>query len=390
MSLRYLTAGESHGGVLTGILDGMPAGVRLAYDDFSTVLRRRRSGYGRGSRQQTETDDVKVTSGLRGGLTTGAPIALQISNAVHHEHCDSMQPFTSPADNAAVIAVPLPGHADFAGAIKYGLNDCWNIRERASARETIMRVALSVPPRCLLSALGIRSLCLVEQLASLPAKIDYATDPAELAQLIAAAGDDFLTPDQDIIAPWKRLIDSASAENKSIGGTGAVIFWNLPIGLGSHTQPDRRLDSRLAGLLLSIPAVRGVEVGMARQQACGSCPAADPILYDASNGWQRSSNYAGGIEGGMTDGAPLIVRFHMKPLPANAKLASADLTTGQPAQLAFYRSDTQAVTAAAVVAESLVAIELASQIIEMTGGASYLPISESLSRIRQQQKLLPG
>lgn len=390
MSLRYLTAGESHGGVLTGILDGMPAGVRLAYEDFTTVLWRRRSGYGRGSRQQTETDGVKVTAGLRASLTTGAPIALQIENVAHHELRDSMQPFTRSTGKSAVIAVPLPGHADLAGAVKYGLNDCRNIRERASARETAMRVALSVPPRCLLSALGIRSLCLVEQLASLPARIDYETDPAELARLIAGAGDDFLTPDQNIVLPWKKLVDNASAQNTSLGGTAAVIFWNLPIGLGSHTQSDRRLDSRLAALLMSVPAVRGVEIGMARRQAHGKCPAADPIAYSYDDGWQRLSNYAGGIEGGMTDGAPLIVRFHMKPLPANAQLASIDLTTGQPAQTAFYRSDTQAVTAAAVVAESLVAIELASQIIDMTGGVTLVQISERLNRLREQQKLLPG
>ncbi|PKL45627.1 MAG: chorismate synthase [Candidatus Riflebacteria bacterium HGW-Riflebacteria-1] len=389
MGLRYLTAGESHGAALTGILEGMPSGVEVVPECFASLLRRRRAGYGRGARQKIETDEVTVTAGLRAGYTTGAPIALQIGNAE----------FTSPGadgvslaahDQSSAIHVPLPGHADLPGIVKYGLSDCRNIRERASARETVMRTALSVPPRCLLEALEVRSLCLVECLGGITASIDYNQSPAALAELIAAGGDDFMTPDLAIIQSWKRLVDSAASDNASLGGTAAVIFWNLPIGLGSHTQHDLRLDSRLAGLLMSIPAVRGVEIGMALQQASGDCPAADPIAYDSKNGWSRMTNYAGGLEGGMSNGAPLLLRFHMKPLPANARVDSVDLRSGQLAQPEFYRSDTQAITAAAVVAESIIAIELASQLVKMTGGETLQQVSARLARLREEQKRLPG
>jgi len=388
MSLRILTAGESHGRALTGILDGMPAGVKVACEDFTAVLERRRQGYGRGPRQQIEKDEVRVTAGLSAGYTTGAPISLLVENTAHNDLHDCMHPFVEPDQQKLAITVPLPGHADLAGVLKYGLNDCRNIRERASARETVMRTALSVPPRCLLRELGIESVCLLEQLASVTAEIDYQRDPAALAAMVAEAGADFLTPDKNVTATWKTLVDSAAAANKSLGGTAAVIFWNLPAGLGSHNQHDLRLDARLAALLMSIPAVRGVEVGMARQQAHGQCPAADPITFSSEAGWSRTSNYAGGLEGGMTNGEPLILRFHMKPLPANAGLPSVDLRTGQPAAPSFYRSDTQALTAAAVVAESVVAIELASQLLEMTGGCTLDQIRKRCEELRASQKRL--
>lgn len=381
MTLRYLTAGESHGVSLTGILDGMPAGVEVRPEDFAGILRRRRCGYGRGARQQIERDQVRVSAGLSNGSTTGSPIAMHIDNAAHSDFA---------AAGNSVIDVPLPGHADLAGVIKYQLNDCRNIRERASARETAMRAALSVPPRCLLSALGIGSLCLLESIDKVEANIDYFGDPQQLAKAIALAGDDFLTPDSAVIPAWKSLIDQAAAENRSLGGTAAVIFWNLPFGLGSHTQYDLRLDARLAELVMSIPAVRGVETGLALKQARGCCPGADPVAFSEKEGWVRSSNYAGGIEGGMTDGAPLILRMHMKPLPANAGLPSVNLQSGVIARPDYYRSDTQALTAAAVVAESLVAIELASQLLLMTGGSTLFEIRERLAVIRRQQKRLPG
>jgi chorismate synthase len=333
---------------------------------------------------------VQVTAGLRAGFTTGAPIALSIENEVQKELRKSMHPFTGSDDQTAVIPVPLPGHADLAGAVKYGLHDCRYIRERASARETVMRAALSVPARSLLRALGIGSLCMLEQLGSVAADIDYLRNSDELATLVAENGDAFLTPDKNVIATWKELVDSAAAASKSLGGTAAVLFWNLPTGLGSHTQHEQRLDARLAALLMSIPAVRGVEIGLAQQQAHGRCPAADPIAYSSENGWVRSTNYAGGLEGGMTNGEPLIMRFHMKPLPANAGLSSIDLKTGEPAVPAFYRSDTQALTAAAVVAESVVAIELASQLLAMTGGSTLEQVRTSLEQLRARQKRLPG
>ena len=389
MTLRYLTAGESHGAALTGILDGMPSGVKVDQADFVSLLRRRRTGYGRGARQKIESDEVRITAGVRAGYTTGAPISLLIENTEYADQKTAALPFAQP-DPGSAINVPLPGHADLPGAVKYGLNDCRSIRERASARETVMRTALSVLPRRLLSELGIRSLCLLESLGSLPANIDYLQNPAVISDLIVANGDDFITPDARIIPVWREMVDRAAVQNTSLGGTAAVIFWNLPIGMGSHTQYDHRLDARLAVLLMSIPAVKGVEIGLALQQANGSCAVADPISFDPEAGWSHRSNFAGGLEGGMTNGAPLILRFHMKPLPANSNVDSVDLRTGEPARPAFYRSDTQALTAAAVVAESVVAIELASQLLAMTGGDTLPQISARLARLREEQKHLPG
>ena len=369
MTLRYLTAGESHGPALTGILEGMPAGVAVCPEDFSQLLQRRLAGYGRGQRARIETDQVEVLSGLLGGVTTGSPIALLIRNADFARHAAYMQPFDLP-DPAGQIAVPLPGHADFAGTRKYGLNDCRPIRERASARETAMRTALSVPARCLLKALGIRTTCLVERIGPLAARVDYTIAPELIAAAVVTAGAEFMTPDLEIRKAWQQLIDESAAQKISLGGSGAVICWGLPVGLGSHVQYDRRLDNVLAGLIMSVPAVRGVEFGLATAAAASCEPVADRIDYNPASGFSRGSNLAAGLEGGMTTGQPLIIRFHMKPPPGNAGVASVNLNTLTAEQPAVYRSDTQAVTAAAIAAESVVAIQLASEIIASTGGSS--------------------
>lgn len=365
MKLRYLTAGESHGPALCGILEGLPAGIRVEQSDFATLLRRRRAGYGRGARSRIETDEVEVLSGIIGGLTTGSPVALTIRNRDFEKHAAYMHPFTADVE-AGRINVPLPGHADLAGTIRYGLHDCRPIRERASARETAMRVALSALPRNLLKQLGVRSTCFVESLGGIKAAIDYAAAPETIAAAVEQNGEEFLTPDAAIIQSWRELTDSCAAQNHSVGGTGAVIFWGLPAGLGSHVHYDRRLDGILAGLVMSIPAVRGVEIGMALELAQSNLSAADPIVAAGSH-INRTSNHAAGLEGGMTNGQPLIIRFHMKPLPANAGVDSIDLKTGQAAGPAFYRSDVHAVAAASVVAESVIAVQLASEILTLCG-----------------------
>ena len=379
MTLRYLTAGESHGPALTGILEGMPAGVVVCPQDFTSLMRRRLAGYGRGRRAQFEPDRVEIFSGLIGGLTTGSPIALQIRNADYERHVACMHPFNSPAQEGR-ISVPLPGHADFAGTLKYCLQDCRLVRERASARETAMRTALSVPARCLLGQLGIGMTCFVERIGPVRAEIDYSAAPEKLAAAVEAGGDEFLTPDSEIMESWRSLIDKAAAEGTSLGGTGAVIFWGLPVGLGSHVHYDRRLDAAIAGLVMSIPAVRGVELGLAADLAAGKLPAADSVVYNPESGFSRGGNIAAGLEGGMTNGQPLIIRFHMKPLPANARLDSVNLVTMDAEKPAFYRSDIQAVTAAAVVAESIVAILLASEILTLAGGDSLSQIKMRLAQ----------
>ncbi len=365
MKLRYLTAGESHGPALCGIIEGLPAGIRVEQSDFASLQQRRRAGYGRGARARIETDEVEVISGIIGGLTTGSPVALTIRNRDFEQHAAYMHPFAADVE-AGRINVPLPGHADLAGAARYGLHDCRPVRERASARETAMRVALSVLPRKLLKQLGIRSTCFVESLGGIKAAIDYAAAPETIADSVEQNGEEFLTPDSAVIQPWRDLTDSCAAENRSVGGTGAVIFWGLPVGLGSHVHYDRRLDGILAGLVMSIPAVRGVEIGMATELAQARLPAVDQIVV-AGGQISHASNHAAGLEGGMTNGQPLLIRFHMKSLPGNAGVDSVDLRTGKSARPAFYRSDIHAVAAASVVAESVIAIQLASEILSLCG-----------------------
>jgi len=377
MKLRYLTAGESHGPALCGIIEGLPAGIRVEQSDFVSLLRRRRAGYGRGARSRIENDEIEVLSGIIGGLTTGSPVALTIRNRDFEKHAAYMHPFAADVETGR-IDVPLPGHADLAGITRYGLNDCRPIRERASARETAMRVALSVPPRNLLKQLGIRSTCFVESLGGIKAAIDYTVAPEAITAAVEHNGEEFLTPDSAIIKSWRELTDSCAAENRSVGGTAAVIFWGLPAGLGSHVHYDRRLDGILAGLVMSIPAVRGVEIGMALELAQSTSLAADPIVAVGSQ-ISRASNHAAGLEGGMTNGQPLIIRFHMKPLPANAGVDSVDLKTSQAARPAFYRSDVHAVAAAAVAAESVIAIQLASEILSLCGCEN---VSELEKRIK--------
>lgn len=374
MCLRYLTAGESHGPALVGILDGMPAGVSVNAENFSSLLRKRQAGYGRGPRSQSQPDEVEVISGVVAEKTTGSPVALMIKN--HNP--------VNLANSADKSLIPLPGHADLPGTIKYRLDDCRLIRERASARETAMRVALSVPPRSFLHELGIRSTCFIDTIGSCKANVDYEADPQVLAKAVEQNGDAFLTPDAQIIPAWSAIIDQSAKKHGSLGGAGSVIFWNLPIGLGSHAQFDRRLDALLAGLVMSIPAVKGVEIsGYAADIA--SQPA-DAIFYDSLKGYHHRTNHAGGLEGGMSNGSPLIIRFFMKPLPANAGLPSVNLGTGEEAYPSFYRSDTHALAAAAIAAESIVAVQLASEILKVTGGDHLDDVRAGYHQIFRRQR----
>lgn len=379
MTLRLLTAGESHGPALTGILEGMPSGVKVCPEDFSALMRRRLAGYGRGRRSQIESDQVEILSGLIGGVTTGSPIAMFINNADFARHAAYMHPFNPPSPEGR-INVPLPGHADLPGIQKYGFDDCRPVRERASARETAMRTALSVPARKFLAAVGVGFTCFVESIGGVCATVDYAADPSEIAAAVSAVGDEFLTPDAAVIPRWRELIDDCSASNTSLGGTGTVIFYGLPPGLGSHVHFDRRLDGILAGLVMSIPAVRGVEIGLALELSARRASAADSIGFSPASSFVRGSNFAGGLEGGMTNGQPLIIRFHMKPLPGNAAVDSVNLDSLRAEKPAHYRSDIQAVTAASVVAESVVAIQIASEILDFTGACS---LEKNMQRLKQ-------
>ena len=358
--LRYLTAGESHGPALTAILEGMPPGVRIEPEDFDIVLKKRQAGYGRGKRCKIESDKVEVLSGIVNGITIGTPIALMIRNSDYEKHKHYMAPFNANDVEAGRINIPLPGHADLPGMIKYGFKDCRYVRERASARETAIRTAVSVPARCFLKEKGISSICMVESIGGIKADINLEASKDEIEKKLKEVGDDFLTPDKDIVASWRKLIDDCEKKNISLGGSGIVVFYGLPVGLGSYVEYDRKLDGKLASVIMSIPAIKGCEIGNASEIAKMHGKAVDEILY-RNNMFYRSSNYAGGLEGGITNGQPLIIRFYMKPLPSNSNINSVDLTNGNVCKPDYYRSDIQAVTAAAVVVESVVALELASQ-----------------------------
>ncbi len=358
--LRYLTAGESHGPALTAILEGMPPGIEICEEDFVSLLRKRQAGYGRGKRCQLEPERVEILSGIVGGKTIGSPIALMIRNADYKNHQPYMDPLKLSDEEKGKINIPLPGHADLAGMLKYGFNDCRYVRERASARETAIRTAISVPARCLLKSRGISSVCMVDSIGGINADIDLNATREELEKSINEVGYDFMTPDKGVVAAWKSLIDKCAESNTSLGGSGVVIFYNLPVGLGSYVEYDRRLDGRLAAAVMSVPAIKACEIGNAIELAKMHGNAADAIIYDEGKGYSRSGNLAGGLEGGVSNGQPLIIKFYMKPLPANSNVNSVDLTTGRTAKPDFYRSDIQAVTAAAVVVESVVALELAS------------------------------
>ena len=358
-----MTAGESHGPALTAILDGMPPGIEIKEEDFSVLLKKRQAGYGRGKRCNIESDRVEVLSGIVNGKTIGSPIALMIKNADYDNHKHYMAPFNAISPKEGEINIPLPGHADLAGMIKYGFKDCRYVRERASARETAIRTAISVPARCFLKTRGISSLCMVESIGGIKADIDTDKSKSDLEKEIELNGYDFLTPDKNVTIKWKALIDKCSNDNISLGGTGIVIFYNLPIGLGSYVEYDRRLDGKIAASVMSIPGIKGCEIGNALELTKRIKNSTDSIVLDKKNRFIRKSNLMGGLEGGMTNGQPLIVRFYMKPLPANSKEDSIDLRTMKTAKTDFYRSDIQAVTAASVVVESVIALEIASSLL---------------------------
>jgi len=381
--LRWLTAGESHGRALVGILEGMPAGVPIAEAAFTELMLRRLSGYGRGSRAASiERDKVEILSGIRFGRTIGSPISMVIRNADGAAHAASMDTFGARPPGVKPVTVPRPGHADLAGALKYKTGDIRDIRERASARETAMKCALSVPARALLGELGVSSVAFVRRIGTKEAAI---ADTATVAGLVAGVrnvGDAFLTPDSQIVIPWTMLIDEARAAGDTLGGAVEVRVDGLPAGLGSHAQSDRRLDYRLAAVVMGLPGVHGVEIGQPiKQSMLPGSQAHDPICWNEPRGWFRPTNLCGGIEGGMTNGSQLVIRAVMKPLPGSlpGEVPAMD-SSHTPSHLAADRSDTVALAALAVAGESLVALELVNALLERYEGDSISGMSESIAR----------
>lgn len=368
--LRFLTAGESHGQGLIGILDGYPAGIKIFVEDINKDLVRRQVGYGRGNRMQIENDKAEILSGVRWGRSLGSPISLLIKNKDWLNWEKAMSISFEYEDSVSPVTKPRPGHADLTGLIKYDHKDIRNILERASARETAMRVAIGAVCKLLLKEFNIKIISHVTVIGGISInrmrlKTDEIQEKAELSLLRCA--------DKDAEKKMIKRVDSAKRNGDSLGGVFEIIITNPPIGLGSHTQWDRKINARLSNAIMSIQAIKGVEIGLGFEAAkrFGS-DVHDEIFYDKkSKRFYRKTNNAGGIEGGMTNGEEIIIRAAMKPIPTLIKpLRSVDVLTKKPFKASVERSDVCAVPAAGVVGEAVVAFEIANAMIEKFGGDS--------------------
>jgi chorismate synthase len=372
---RWLTAGESHGRALVAICEGVPAGVRVSTEDISAALTRRRAGYGRGARMTFEQDEVELTGGVRHGRTLGGPLAIRVANTEwpKWETVMSADP-VAPGEleglaRNAPLTRPRPGHADLAGMQKYGFDDARPVLERASARETAARVALGEVARRMLSqVLGIKILSHVVALGQVRVPDDVMPGPDDGA---AVDADPVRCFDAATSAAMVAEIDAARKDGDTLGGVVEVLAFGLPPGLGSFTHWDRRLDGRLAGALMSIQAIKGIEVGDGFTTAGRRGSVAHDEIEATGDGVARRTNRAGGIEGGMSTGEVIRLRAAMKPISTVPRaLDTIDTSTGQPAKAINQRSDATAVPAAGVVAEAMVALVLAEAAIEKFGGDS--------------------
>ncbi|MEU8347589.1 chorismate synthase [Actinomadura meyerae] len=373
--LRWLTAGESHGPALTAIVEGLPAGVRVTSGDIAEELRRRRLGHGRGARMKFEQDEVTILGGVRHGVTLGGPVAVQVGNTEWPKWETVMS--ADPVD-AAVLAAqarnaplsqPRPGHADLVGMQKYGFDDARPVLERASARETAARVALGTVAKAFLKqALGVDVLSHVIALGEVEAPAGVLPGPGDLARVDESPVRCF---DADASAAMVAHIDETKKAGDTLGGVVEVLAYGLPPGLGSHVHWDRRLDSRLAGILMGIQAIKGVELGDGFTTARRPGSRAHDEIDGTPGGVRRRTNRAGGVEGGMTTGEVLRVRAAMKPISTvPRRLDTIDVRTGEPAKAINQRSDVTAVPAAGVVAEAMAALVLADAALEKFGGDS--------------------
>jgi len=376
--LRYLSAGESHGPALTCIIEALPAGIPLTEEYINVQLARRQGGYGRGGRMKIERDRVQITAGVRGGLTTGSPVCLEVENKDWANWSEIMSPGPEAKLDQRVVTKPRPGHTDLAGAIKYNHRDIRNILERSSARETAARVAAGTTGRAMLEHFGVAVIGHVIRIGTISAR-ELNLAPEEISR--RAAGSDVSCADPAAEEMMKQEIDRAKADGDSLGGVFEILVTGLPVGLGSHAHYDRRLDGRLAQGLMSIQAVKGVEVGIGFKAAeLPGSQVHDEIYYSPDRGFYRQTNSAGGLEGGVANGETLVLRAAMKPIPTLYKpLKSVDLLTKEPYEASVERSDVCAVPAAAVVAEAVVAFEIARAWLEKFGGDNLAEIQRNYS-----------
>ena len=368
MLMRYITAGESHGPQLTTIIEGLPAGMPLSAEDINKHLARRQKGYGRGRRMQIEKDTAEITSGIRHGKTLGSPVALQVKNKdwTHWTHVMGIEPIEENAEEEIKrqITRPRPGHADLNGGMKYGHRDLRNVLERSSARETTVRVAAGAVAVKLLSLLGIEIVSHVVEIGGIKAAETDIEDIKEIQKL--AEDSPVRCLDDQAAVQMMEATDLAKKNGDTLGGIVEVVVTGMPAGVGSYVHYDRKLDAKIAGAILSINAFKGVEFGIGFDAArIPGSQVHDEIIWENDKGYSRKTNRLGGFEGGMTTGMPVVVRGVMKPIPTLYKpLKSVDIDTKEPFSASIERSDACAVPAAAVVAEHVVAWELANAIIE--------------------------
>jgi len=393
--LRYFTAGESHGPCLTTIIDGVPAGFPIDTVNINHDLWRRQQGYGRGGRMLIEKDEIQIRSGIRWGETLGSPVALGIENRDWKNWTKTMSPYSEDRDDSIAVTKPRPGHADLTGVLKYHHSDIRNVLERASARETVARTAVGSFCKQLLAPFGIKILGYIRSLGN----IEAASGGLTYEEVYARAEESPVrVADKAAEEKMIALIDDCKKRGDTLGGVFEVVALGVPPGLGAHTQWDHKLDGRLARALMSIQAIKGFEVGLGFEMARrrGS-EVHDEIFFDPNKmvsgeaprinptGFYRGGNNSGGTEGGMSNGAPLVVRAAMKPLSTlMSPLQSVDLRSKQAADASVERSDVCSAPAAAVVGEAVVAFELAAAFLEKFGGDSLHEITRNYEGYLQQ------
>lgn len=385
--MRYLTAGESHGPQLTAIIEGVPAGLSLTANDINQDLARRQKGYGRGRRMQIEKDEIQILGGVRHGKTLGSPIALVVENRdwKHWTKIMGIEPISSEEEIEVKrqITRPRPGHADLNGAIKYGHRDMRNVLERSSARETTVRVAVGAVAKKILSEMGIQVVGHVLEIGGVRAQNVSYHSLEQLMEITEQS--EVRCADTEVEKKMKEAIDIAKENGDSIGGIVEVIVEGVPAGVGSYVHYDRKLDAKIAQAIVSINAFKGVEFGIGFEAArrFGS-QVHDEIAWEKDRGYYRKTNNLGGFEGGMTTGMPIVVRGVMKPIPTLYKpLQSVDIETKEPFSASIERSDSCAVPAAAVVAEAVVAWEVANAIVEQFGVDRMDLIKENIKRMKE-------
>ncbi|WP_153979184.1 chorismate synthase [Paenibacillus xylanilyticus] len=385
MSLRYLTAGETHGPQLTAIIEGLPSNLNINFEELNFQLHRRQKGYGRGRRMQIEKDQANFVGGIRHGYTTGAPVALVVQNNdwKHWQNIMNIEPIEGSDEEKRRVHRPRPGHADLNGGLKYNLKDLRNVLERSSARETTVRVACGAIARQFLAEFGIKVAGRVLRIGEIEAPYqDLPID--ELIEVTEASS--VRVTDAETEKKMEAYIDQIKQEGDSIGGIVECIVEGVPIGLGSHVQYDRKLDARIAQGVMSINAFKGVEIGIGFEAGTirGS-QVHDEILHTEERGYHRATNRLGGFEGGMTNGMPVVVRGVMKPIPTLYKpLQSVDIDTKEAFTAQVERSDACAVPAASVVMEHVVAWEIAKAFLEKFGGDSMEEIRANYNNYNAQ------